>query len=288
VILRTRRFTPTRHRPRYRSLIFLITSCITLCRPPAAALAHAPDRQGPPETTVVRYRIDGTEREATSGSWVPADADLLVGAGTGGAHPERAYRLEVLAHRDGEGTPVEIPGVQEYEKATRKWIHVDLTPEEAAEGRWIWGGTFRPGDVVTIRWRGADSGQVLPHPVTLRFVEAFGARLAFATPVSVVFPVSGEATVAASAGFAMRYYRVSNRPFWRAMDRLGFPSVGFAYAEIAGEKSILYAVGLSTIQDQLHIYYGGFRNGETANNFWMVGLSLHTKDLIAAVKRAIR
>ncbi|MFC1544270.1 hypothetical protein ACFL4Y_03345 [Gemmatimonadota bacterium] len=274
-----------RIRPPY---LLSLMICAFSCALPAHVATGALDFQEAPPSTVVRYRIEGREELAPPGSWVPADADLLVAVGADRAPSDRAYRLEVLAHRDGERTFIEVPEVQEYEKATRKWIHVDLSPAQAIEGRWIWAGTFRPGDVITFRWRDADSGQILPHPVTLRFVENFGARLAFATPVSVVFPVSGGVTAAASAGFAVRYYRISNRPFWRTMDRVGFPSVGFAYAEIAGEKSMLYALGLSAIDDQLHIYYGGFRNKAAANNFWMVGFSLRTKDLMAAVKRAIR
>ena len=212
----------------------------------------------------------------------------MVALRAGPVNVGRSYRLEVLAHKDGERVPVEVPGIQEYDRDTRKWVHINLTAVQASEGRWIWAGTFRSGDTITLRWREADSGQVVPHPVTLRLVDGFGARLAFATPVSVVFPVNGEPTAAASAGFAVRYYRVTNQPFWRALDRIGFPAVGFAYAEIAGEKSILYSIGFSAIDDQLHLYYGGFRNKAAANYFWMLGFSLRTKDLMATVRRAIK
>jgi hypothetical protein len=124
--------------------------------------------------------------------------------------------------------------------------------------------------------------------VTLRYVEDFGARLSFSTPVSVVFPMSGEPTATASAGFALRYYRTSNAPGWRFLDRLGFPAIGFAYASMGGEKSVLYGIGFSMLEDQVHLYYGGFRNRAQANNFWMFGLSLKTKDLMSAVGRAFK
>jgi hypothetical protein len=124
--------------------------------------------------------------------------------------------------------------------------------------------------------------------MVLRIVDSFGAKLAFATPVSVVFPVSGEATVTASAGFSVRYYRISNRPFWKRLERIGFPAITLSYATIGGRKSVLYSIGISAIGDQLHISYGGFRNSLTANNFWMLGLSLRTSDLMAAVRRALK
>jgi hypothetical protein len=183
---------------------------------------------------------------------------------------------------------VEVPGFQEWEKQTRKWVHADLTGDEAREGRWIWTGSFRPGETIIVQWRDADSGLVVPHPVTLRIVESFGGKLAFATPVSVVFPVTGDATVTASAGFSLRYYRVSNNRLWRGLNRVGFPAIAFSYATVGGLKSVLYSVGFSTLEDQLHFYYGGFRNSLTANNFWMIGLSLKTKDLMDAAKRALK
>lgn len=239
-------------------------------------------------TTTVTYRLDGAEVSIRSGSWIPAAADIRVGLSDPGGVAGRSYRLEVLVLQDGERVKVDVPGIQEWEKETRKWIHTDVRGEEAARGRWIWSGTLRPGDVVTVQWRDSDTARVVPHPVTLRIVESFGAKLAFSTPVSIVFPVSGESTAAASAGFAVRYYRTSNSGFWRSLNRIGFPAIGFAYADVGGEKSVLYSVGISTLDDQFHIYYGGFRNDVTANNFWMIGFSLKTKDLMAAAKRAIK
>ena len=242
------------------------------------------DSQG----TLVRYRLGDREVAVRSGSWVPAAADIHIALEVPLDVAARAYRLEVQVLQDGERVKVEVPGIQEWEKATRKWVHTDVNGADAAQGRWIWSGTFRPGDQVTLQWRDTDSGRVAPHPVTLRIVESFGAKLAFATPVSVIFPVSGEATATASAGFSVRYYRKTNAPFWRALDRIGFPAVGFAYANLGGEKTVLYSIGLSALGDQVHVYYGGFRNDLTANNFWMVGFSLKTRDLMAAARRAIK
>jgi hypothetical protein len=237
---------------------------------------------------LVRYRLDDRVVEVGSGSWVPATAELHVSLNVPAEELARSYRLEVLVREDGERVRVEVPGIQEWEKATRKWIHTDISSVQASEGRWIWSGSFRAGDEITLQWRDNDTGRVVPHPVTLRMVESFGAKLAFAMPVSLIFPVSGDATAAASAGFSVRYYRKTNSPFWRTLDRLGFPAVGFAYANMGGEKSVLYSLGLSALDDQVHLYYGGFRNDRTANNFWMVGLSLKTSDLMAAARRAIK
>ncbi len=238
--------------------------------------------------TLVRYRLGDREIEVRSGSWVPAAAELYVALDVPSDEIARSYRLEVLVLQDGERVKVEVPGLQEWEKATRKWIHTDINGQDAVQGRWIWSGTFRSGDHVTLQWRDTDTGRIVPHPVTLRIVESFGAKLAFATPVSVIFPVSGEATATASAGFSVRYYRKTNAPFWQALDRLGFPAVGFAYANLGGKKTVLYSIGISALDDQVHIYYGGFRNDLTANNFWMVGFSLKTSDLMAAARRAIK
>lgn len=241
-----------------------------------------------PEITLVRYRHNGREVNVSSGNWVPADSDIFVAIEPGSSGLRRAYRLEVFAVQEGERTPVEVPGLQEWEKQTRKWVHTDLIGNEAAKGRWIWTGNFRPGDQIIVQWREVDSNRVVPHPVMLRIVESFGAKLAFATPVSVVFPVTGDATVTASAGFSVRYYRTSNTRLWRILDRVGFPAISFAYATVGSRKSVLYSIGISALEDQLHLYYGGFRNSLTANNFWMVGLSLKTSDLMAAAKRALR
>ncbi|MFO7767411.1 MAG: hypothetical protein R6W82_00385 [bacterium] len=232
------------------------------------------------------FRLDERDALLASGDWVPAEADLHIRLDL----PEgrgRAFRLEVYVVDGGERMLVEVPGIQEREGTTRKWVHTVVDAEQARRGRWIWGGTFRNGDQVVIQWRDADSGVVAPHPVTLHVVDRFGGRLAFATPVSVVFPVTGEATLAASAGFSFRYYRVTNRPFWRSLDGIGFPAVGLAWARIGGEKSILYSIGFSMLEDQLHIYYGGYRNELGANNFWMLGLSLKTKDLMSAARKAL-
>jgi hypothetical protein len=237
---------------------------------------------------LVRYRLDGREVEVGSGSWVPATSELHVALELPAGDVARSYRLEVLVLQDGEQVRVEVPGIQEWDKATRKWIHTDIRGSAATEGRWIWSGSFRAGDDVTLQWRDTDTGRIVPHPVTLRMVESFGAKLAFATPVSLIFPVSGDATAAASAGFSVRYYRKTNSSFWRALDRLGLPAVGFAYANVGGEKSVLYSIGLSALDDQVHLYYGGFRNDRTANNFWMIGFSLKTADLMAAARRAIK
>ncbi len=237
---------------------------------------------------IVRYRLDGRSVHVFSGNWVPASADLFVAVDPGSGQPGRAYRLEIYAIEQGERVMVEVLGLQEWEKQTRKWVHTDLTGEEVRSGRWIWTGSFRPGDIIVVQWRDADTGRVVPHPVTLRIVESFGAKLAFATPVSIVFPVTGEATVTASAGFSMRYYRISNKPLWRTLDRIGFPSIAFAYATVGGRKSVLYSLGISALDDQLHLYYGGYRNALTANNFWMVGLSLKTRDLMAAARRVLK
>jgi hypothetical protein len=238
--------------------------------------------------TSVALRAGQGERPLRPGDWVPADADLRVAVEPAPGSRVRAYRLEVFVIQKGERVPVEVPGLQELEKSTKKWVHTTMSAEDAEAGRWIWAGAFRPGDVVVVQWRDPDRDAVIPHPVTLRIVEAFGARLAFATPVAVIYPVSGEATVAASAGFSFRYYRISNAPFWRSMDRIGFPAAGFAYATLGGQKSILYSLGFSMLDDQLHLYYGGFRNSQTANNFWMVGLSLKTKDLMTAAGRVFK
>lgn len=234
----------------------------------------------------VSYQRGDQLRPVSSGSWVPSADDLLVRF-EAGQKPVRAFRLEVLAVQEGKRVPVEVAGIQEFDKATRKWIHTTVGAEEAGEGRWIWGGTFRPGDEIVLQWRDADNGTILPHPTILRFVEDFGARLAFATPVSIIFPVTGDATITASAGFSLRYYRTSNSSFWRTLDRVGFPAIAISYASIAGEKSVLYSVGFSMLDDQVHLYYGGFRNNRAANNFWMFGLSLKTSDLMAAAKRAL-
>ena len=242
----------------------------------------------PEPQSIVRYRIDGREVPLSPGDWVPSNADIFISVEGADAGRVRAVRVEIVALEEGERVLVEVPGLQEWDKQTRKWIHTDLEPDEAASGRWIWSGTFRPGDRIVIQWRDADSGLVIPHPVTLRIVDSFGAKLAFATPVSIVFPVTGDATVTASAGFSMRYYRISNRPFWRTLERIGFPAIAFSYATIGGRKSVLYSIGISAIDDQLYLSYGGFRNSLTANNFWMIGLSLKTSDLMAAARRALK
>ena len=247
-----------------------------------------PDRGPEDPRTTVSYRFDGRLQEISSGNWVPASADLLVALQPGQSGPGRSYRLEIFTIEKGERVMMEVPGLQEWEKQTRKWTHSDVTGIESMEGRWIWTGAFRPGDIVIIQWKNNDTGRVVPHPVTIRVVESFGAKLAFSTPVSVVFPVSGEATLTASAGFAIHYYRVSNAAIWRSLNRIGFPAIAFSYATIGGRKSILYSVGFSAMENQLHLYYGGFRNNLTANNFWMVGLSLKTNDLMAAARRALK
>ncbi|MFC1530302.1 hypothetical protein ACFL6R_06265 [Gemmatimonadota bacterium] len=234
------------------------------------------------------YRHNGRESTLSSGDWVPADADIHITVAGGDHDAVRAFRTEIYSLEEGERVLVEVPGLQEWDKQTRKWIHADLDPGQAAAGRWLWSGTFRPGDRIVIQWRDADSGLVVPHPVTLRIVDSFGAKLAFATPVSVVFPVTGDATVTASAGFSVRYYRVSNRPFWKRLEGIGFPAITLSYATIGGRKSVLYSIGISAINDQLHLSYGGFRNALTANNFWMLGLSLKTSDLMAAARRALK
>lgn len=260
----------------------------------AAAMAQTVNQQQNPDRwlegprTTVSYRFKERSHEISSGDWVPASADLLVVLQPGQSGPGRSYRLEIFAIEKGERVIIEVPGLQEWEKQTRKWTHSDVTGDESMEGRWIWTGTFRPGDTIIIQWKDNDTGLVIPHPVTIRIVESFGAKLAFATPVSVVFPLSGEATVTASAGFAIHYYRVSNAGIWRSLNRIGFPSIAFSYATIGGRKSVLYSVGFSALEDQLHLYYGGFRNNLTANNFWMVGLSLKTNDLMAAARRALK
>jgi len=238
--------------------------------------------------TETRYRHNGREFALSSGDWIPADADIHIAITGSTRDAVRAYRTEIFTISEGERVLVEVPGLQEWDTQTRKWIHTDLDPGEAAGGRWLWSGTFRPGDTIVMQWRDADSGQVVPHPVTIRIVDSFGAKLAFATPVSVVFPVTGEATVTASAGFSVRYYRISNRPFWKRLERIGFPTIAFSYATIGGRKSILYSIGISAIDDQLLLSYGGFRNSLTANNFWMLGLSLKTSDLMAAARRALK
>lgn len=272
--------------------LLVLTSIITQ---PFPGIASAQVTAGPTgaETdtrvaALVRYRYENRDVGVSSGNWIPAEADIFVAVGSPPEDAARAYRLEVYAIQDGERVMVEVPGLQEWEKQTRKWVHSTLSADQARSGRWIWSGTFRPGDSVVVQWRDADSGRVIPHPVTIRVINSFGARLAFATPVSLVFPVTGETTVTASAGFSVRYYRMSNTPFWRTLDRIGFPSVGFAYATVGGRKSVLYSIGISAIDDQLHFYYGGYRNSLTANNFWMIGLSLKTRDLMAAARRAIK
>lgn len=263
--------------------VLLLAALLLVCTVPAPVPAGPPPDAQP---TRVRLRLDDEEAPLSSGDWVPANADLHVRLDAAGP-TGRAYRLEVYVVDDGERMLVEIPGIQEREGSTRKWVHTVLDGEQAGSGRWIWGGTFRSGDEVVLQWRDVDGGNVVPHPVTLHVVDCFGGRLAFATPVSVVFPVTGEATLAASAGFSFRYYRVANRPLWRFLDRIGFPAIGLAYARMGGEKSILYSLGFSMLEDQLHIYYGGYRNERTANNFWMLGLSLKTKDLMSAARKAL-
>jgi hypothetical protein len=265
---------------------------LAACRPLPLAAQDSPASLTAPESLTpalsVSSRLDERVSRLSSGDWVSAGADLHVQVAGADRAGVRAWRIEVFAIEEGERVLVEIAGVQEWESATRKWVHTDLSAAEAAAGLWIWSGAFRPGDEIVIQCRDADAGRIVDHPVTLRVVPSFGARLALATPVSVVFPVSGEATLTASAGFAFRYYRISNRPFWRTLDRIGFPAVSFAYATIGGRKSILYSIGILAINDQLHISYGGFRNSLTANNFWMIGLSLHTSDLMADLRRALR
>ncbi len=194
----------------------------------AALLIPASSALADPTTTVT-YRLDGGEVSIRSGSWIPAAADIRVGLSDPGGVAGRSYRLEVLVLQDGERVKVDVPGIQEWEKETRKWIHTDVRGEEATRGRWIWSGTFRPGDVVTVQWRDSDTARVVPHPVTLRIVESFGAKLAFSTPVSIVFPVSGESTAAASAGFAVRYYRTSNSGLSRCRARISRTSLYCSY-----------------------------------------------------------
>ncbi len=263
--------------------LFQVPEAGTQVRPSGAGKTVV---QAPGPTVTVSWRRGDREYPARSGDWVPADADLHFSLQDG--EGIRVWRFEAYVVEKGERRPVEVPDLQEWESETRKWIHADLDPAQAARGVWVWGGFFGPGDELVLQWRDPDSGQVAPHPVILRVVENLGARLAFATPVSLVFPVTGEATVVPSAGFSVRYYRTTNTPFWRTLDRIGFPAVGLAYANIAGERSVLYSVGLSAIDDQLHVYYGGFRNGLTANNFWMVGFALKTSDLAAAARRVLK
>jgi len=268
------------------SILLQLYPTLTMADPlPAGRSIEAPL---PEPQSIVKYRIDGREVPLSPGDWVPSNADIFISVEGADAGRVRAVRVEIVALEEGERVLVEVPGLQEWDKQIRKWIHTDLEPDEAASGRWIWSGTFRPGDRIVIQWRDADSGLVIPHPVTLRIVDSFGAKLAFATPVSIVFPVTGDATVTASAGFSMRYYRISNRPFWRTLERIGFPAIAFSYATIGGRKSVLYSIGISAIDDQLYLSYGGFRNSLTANNFWMIGLSLKTSDLMAAAKRALK
>jgi len=131
---------------------------------------------------LVRYRLDDRVVEVGSGSWVPATAELHVSLNAPVEDLARSYRLEVLVREDGERVWVEVPGIQEWEKATRKWIHADISGAQASEGRWIWSGSFRAGDEITLQWRDNDTGRIVPHPVTLRMVESFGAKLAFAMP----------------------------------------------------------------------------------------------------------
>jgi hypothetical protein len=273
--------------PGYRSQrIALLLSIVLLAAVPDGSRAEDPGPQAPPATVSVIWRQAEREHPVRSGDWVPADADIRV-ALTGG-EAARAWRLEVYLLTGGERREVAVAGLQEWVSETRKWVHTDLDVAQAAEGRWIWAGTFKAGDEIVLQWRDADSRRVAPHPVRLRMIASLGARLAFATPVALVYPVNGGATVTASAGFAVRYYRTSNTPFWRALERVGFPAVGLAYASVGGEKSVLYSIGCSMIDDQLHVYYGGFRNRVTANNFWMVGLALKTKDLAAAAGRVLK
>ncbi len=268
------------------SILLQLYPTLTMADPlPAGRSIEAPL---PEPQSIVKYRIDGREVPLSPGDWVPSNADIFISVEGADAGRVRAVSVEIVALEEGERVLVEVPGLQEWDKQTRKWIHTDLEPDEAASGRWIWSGTFRPGDRIVIQWRDVDSGLVIPHPVTLRIVDSFGAKLAFATPVSIVFPVTGDATVTASAGFSMRYYRISNRPFWRTLERIGFPAIAFSYATIGGRKSVLYSIGISAIDDQLYLSYGGFRNSLTANNFWMIGLSLKTSDLMAAAKRALK
>lgn len=279
--------------PFLAAAVYTVTALYGLLAPSIASATVGQEPRGQEPGTggsriIVKYRLNDRLQPVLSGNWVPASADLFVAVDPGPGEPGRAYRLEIFAIEKGERVMVEVPGLQEWEKQTRKWVHTDLSGSEARNGRWIWTGSLRPGDTIIVQWRDTDTGRVVPHPVTLRIVESFGAKLAFATPVSVVFPVTGEATVTASAGFSVRYYRVSNIRLWRTLDRIGFPSIAFAYATIGGRKSVLYSVGISAIDDQLHLYYGGYRNNLTANNFWMVGLSLKTKDLMAAAKRALK
>jgi hypothetical protein len=276
-----------------RAVAFLTLLSLILPLSPRNLIAQvrsgATGSAGEDRTSIlVRYRHQEREVDALTGNWIPAEADIFVAVSSPLEGSVRAFRMEVFAIQKGERVMIEVPGLQEWEKQTRKWVHADLSADQAGEGRWIWGGTFRPGDQIVLQWRDADSGRVIPHPITLRMVESFGAKLAFATPVSLVFPVTGEATVTASAGFSVRYYRTSNAPLWRTLNRIGFPSVAFAYATVGGRKSVLYSIGISAIQDQIHLYYGGYRNSLSNNNFWMVGLSLKTSDLMAAARRAIK
>jgi len=264
----------------------LLLSIVLLAATPSGGRAGDQGPQTLPATVSVNWRRAERDHPVRSGDWVPVDADIRVALT--GSEAGRAWRLEVYLLTEGERREVAVPGLQEWESETRKWVHTDLDIAQAAEGRWIWAGTFKAGDEIVLQWRDADSRMVAPHPVHLRMVAALGARLAFATPVALVYPVNGGATVSASAGFSIRYYRTSNAPFWRTLERIGFPAVGLAYASVGGEKSVLYSIGCSMIDDQLHVYYGGFRNRVTANNFWMVGLALKTKDLAAAAGRVLK
>jgi hypothetical protein len=270
--------------PPWRDAFLLAVTLLAAA--PAGGRAGEPRPQGPAVTVQVSWRQGEREHPVRSGDWAPADADLRIALL--GGEDVRAWRLEIYRLEAGERHEVEVPGLQEWSSEVRKWIHTDLDAARAAEGRWIWGGTFRAGDEVVLQWRDADSRVVAPHPVRLRIVASLGARLAFATPVALVYPVNGGATVTASAGFAVRYYRTTNSPFWRALERIGFPAVGLAYASVGGEKSVLYSLGCSMIDDQIHVYYGGFRNRITTNNFWMVGLALKTQDLAAAAGRVLK
>ena len=82
-----------------------------------------PDRWTEGPRTTVSYRFEGRSQEISSGNWVPASADLLVVLQPGQSGPGRSYRLEIFAIEQGERVMIEVPGLQEWEKQTRKWTH---------------------------------------------------------------------------------------------------------------------------------------------------------------------
>ena len=146
----------------------LLLSALLWAAGPAGVRAgeHRPPDQA--VTVQVIWRQGEREHPVRSGDWVPAEADLRIALQ--GSEEVRAWRLEIYRLDGGERREVEVPGLQEWSSETRKWIHADLDAAQAAEGRWIWGGTFRPGDEVVLQWRDADSRGVAPHPVRLRMV----------------------------------------------------------------------------------------------------------------------